>query len=55
MEFLELGPGTGLLIAFTWILLRNIGRSGFIHAMFRIDTIIGMMAGPYLVGRSINA
>jgi hypothetical protein len=49
MDYIKLIAGIGLLVIFTWILLKNSKRSGFMHALFRIDTILGMAAGCYLV------
>lgn len=49
MGYFELIMGFILVTTFGWILLRNSKRSGFIHALFRIDTVAGMLAGIYLI------
>ena len=49
MEYLKLVLGIGLLIAFAWILARNSKRKGFLHSLIGIDTIIGIVAGLYLI------
>jgi Co/Zn/Cd efflux system component len=53
MGYMNLIMGIVLLAIFTWILLRNSRRSGFIHTLFRIDTIAGMTAGLYLIVTSV--
>lgn len=55
MEVMKLISGIGLLVVFTWILIKNSRRSGFIHNLFRIDTIVGMVAGLYLLFISIQS
>lgn len=49
MEYMKLLLGIALLALCTWIFLRNKNRSGFIHTLFRIDTIAGMVVGLYLI------
>jgi hypothetical protein len=49
MEYFNLILGAMLVIAFTWILVRNSKRSGFLHSLLRIDMIGGIMGGLYLV------
>lgn len=49
MEYMKLILGIGLFALFTWILVRNSKRSGFIHTLFRIDTLVGMVVGLYLI------
>jgi hypothetical protein len=49
MEYLKLILGIGFLVSFTWILVRNSKRKGFLHSLIRIDTILGLVAGLYLV------
>lgn len=49
MEYLKLILGIMLTASFIWILVKNSRRSGFIHALLRIDTIIGVVAGVYLI------
>ena len=55
MDYLKLVAGFGLLIAFGWLLVRNQNRKGIIHALFRLDTVIGIVAGLYLIITSINS
>lgn len=55
MEYLKLILGIAFLVVFTWILISNSKRFGFIHTLFRIDTIIGMVAGFYLTFTSVYA
>lgn len=55
MDYLKLILGIAFLTIFTWILISNSRRSGFIHTLFRIDTIIGMVAGLYLTFTSAYA
>jgi len=47
--------GIGLLVIFTWILIRNRKRTGVIHTLFRIDTIVGLLAGLYFVFASVKS
>ena len=47
--------GIGLLAIFTWILIRNRKRTGVTHTLFRIDTIIGVLAGLYFVFASVKS
>jgi hypothetical protein len=47
--------GIGFLAIFTWIFVRNSKRKGVIHTLFRIDTVLGMLAGLYLVVTSIDS
>ena len=49
MEYMKLIAGIVFLMTFGWLLVRNIDRKGFMHGLFRIDTIIGIVAGLYLV------
>jgi hypothetical protein len=55
MDYTKLIAGIALLGIFTWILLKNSKRSGFIHALFRIDTLLGMVAGCYLIYTSVHS
>lgn len=48
MEYINLVVGIVLLIAFTWILVKNSKRTGFLHSLIRVDTIVGIVAGLYL-------
>ncbi len=49
MEYIKLLLGIALLVAFTWILIRNSKRTGILHSLFRIETVVGITAGVYLV------
>jgi hypothetical protein len=53
MEYVNLILGIILVIAFTWVLVRNSKRSGFLHSLLRIDTIGGIVGGLYLVFASV--
>jgi hypothetical protein len=55
MEYVNFIMGVGLFVAFTWIFVRNRKRSGWLHALLRIDTITGIVAGLYLVLTSVHA
>jgi hypothetical protein len=55
MDYVKLILGIGLIAAFTWILVKNSKRSGFLHALIRIDTVVGMVAGIYLVFTSVQS
>lgn len=55
MEYMKLFIGLALLAVFTWILIKNGRRSGFIHTLFRVDTIIGIVAGVYLIFTSLHS
>jgi hypothetical protein len=55
MDYLKLLAGIGLLIVFGWLLVRNAHRKGFINGLFAIDTLLGLIAGLYLVITSLNA
>jgi len=55
MEYIKLIFGIGFIVIFTWLLVRNSKRSGFIHALFHIDTILGMAAGFYLIFTSVHS
>ena len=54
MDYTRLILGIALLAIFTWLLIRNSKRSGFIHMLFRFDTIVGMVAGLYLIISSVH-
>ena len=38
-----------MIIIFVWILLRNRKRSGFVNALLRLDTLMLVTAGIYLI------
>ena len=49
MEYFKLIFGLGLTATFIWLLLKNSKRTNFINALLRVDTILGLVAGVYLV------
>jgi hypothetical protein len=53
MDYFKLVAGLLLLIAFGWVMLRNGKRTGFLHAFFAFDILLGLMAGLYLVITSV--
>lgn len=53
MEYFKLILGIGLTVTFIWILIRNSKRTNFIHALLRVDTILGVIAGIYLTSTSV--
>ena len=55
MEYMKLLLGIGLLVAFTWILIRNSKRTGMLHSLIRVDTKVGIIARLYLVFTSLNS
>lgn len=55
MVYIKLILGIAFLIAFSWILVRNSKRTGFLSSLFRIDTIVGVVAGLYLVATAVIA
>ena len=55
MEYVKLLLGIALLVAFTWILIRNSKRTGILHSLIRVDTIAGVIAGLYLIFTSLNS
>jgi hypothetical protein len=55
MEYIKLILGIILILVFSWLLIRNLKRSGFMNALLRIDTIGGIIAGFYLVITSIGS
>lgn len=55
MEYIQLFTGILLLLVFSWLLVKNFKRSGFMNVLLQIDTIGGMVAGVYLVISSVVA
>jgi hypothetical protein len=55
MEYANLILGIILLVVFCWILRRNSKRTGLLHGLLRIDTLLGVSAGLYLIFSSIQA
>lgn len=55
MGYVKLITGIGLILVFTWLLVKNFKRTGFMNALGRFDTIVGIIAGVYLVITSIGS
>ena len=55
MEYFKLITGVILVIVFFWILSKNSKRTIFLHAIIRVDTILGIAAGLYLVFSSLGS
>ena len=55
MEYLKLMLGIGLVLVFAWLLVKNSKRSGLMNALMQLDTIIGIIAGIYLVVTSVSS
>lgn len=53
MEYMNLFLGLALLIVFIWIFVKNGKRTGLLHALIRIDTVVGLIAGAYLTVSSV--
>jgi Mg2+/citrate symporter len=49
MEYFKLILGLGLTVTFIWLLMKNSKRTSFVNALLRVDTILGLVAGVYLV------
>ncbi|WPP52688.1 hypothetical protein [Catalinimonas niigatensis] len=49
MEYIKLLLGIGMIIGFVWILYQNRNRSGLVNALFRIDNVIIIIVGFYLI------
>ena len=54
MEYVKLFFGIAFLTVFVWLLIRNSKRIGIMHSLFRIDTILGIVAGGYLIITSVQ-
>jgi hypothetical protein len=55
MEYFKLILGLVLTVTFIWLLIKNSKRTSFVNALFRVDTILGLVAGVYLVFSSTQA
>lgn len=55
MDYLKLSLGIILLVAFVFVLQKNSKRKGFVNALSFPDTLLGIVAGLYLVITSIVA
>ena len=55
MGYVKLIIGIGLILVFTWLLVKNFKRTGFINALGQFDTMVGIIAGVYLVIASIGS
>jgi hypothetical protein len=55
MEWIQLIIGIGMVALFIWLLVKNAHRRGLINALFRFDTVIGIIAGVYVVITAAHA
>ena len=55
MDYIKIIAGFALLIIFSWLLIKNSKRKGFMDALFQIDTILGIVAGLYLIITSVTS
>ncbi len=55
MGYVKLIAGIGLILVFTWLLVKNSKRTGFMNALLRFDIIVGIIAGVYLVVASMGS
>jgi hypothetical protein len=55
MEWIQLIIGIGMVALFIWLLVKNAHRTGVINALFSIDTMIGVIAGIYLIVTAAQA
>ncbi|MBA4054110.1 MAG: hypothetical protein C0490_05305 [Marivirga sp.] len=55
MDYMNLVLGVILMTVFIWLLYRNRNRSGFIQSWLAIETIVGIIAGVYLVFTSVHS
>ena len=53
MEYVKLVLGLILLPIFSLLLIRNGKRVGVMHSLMRVDTLLGIAAGAYLIINSI--
>lgn len=49
MDYIKLVIGLVLIMVFVWIFIRNFKRSGFASAVIRLDTVVAIIVGVYLV------
>ena len=49
MEYIKLISGLVLAVTFIWLLMKNGKRTGFVNALLRVDTVLGIVAGVYLI------
>ena len=54
MEYMNLSLGLIILAVFGWLLVRNRKRTGVLDFIFRFDTLLGVLAGGYLVVSSLR-
>jgi hypothetical protein len=55
MTVMNLVLGIMLLVLFLWIFAKNMKRSGILHTLFRIETLLGIGAGLYLTITAVIA
>ena len=55
MEYFKLISGVVLVAVFFWILTKNSRRTSFLHAIIRVDTVLGTVVGLYLVFTFVNS
>jgi hypothetical protein len=53
MLYFKLVIGIAILTTSIWLFRRNWKSSGFMHAILRVDTILGVAAGSYLTITSV--
>jgi hypothetical protein len=54
MEYFKLFSGIVLLILFGWIFFKNRKRTGILHGLIRLDILVGVIAGFYLIFTSFR-
>ena len=55
MEYLKLILGLVLTVTFIWLLMKNSKRTNFVNSLLRVDTILGLAGGVYLIFASTYA
>ncbi|HYC85140.1 MAG TPA: hypothetical protein VEB86_07950 [Chryseosolibacter sp.] len=55
MNYVKLILGIAILAIFIWIFARNRQRMGLIHTLGRIDTLVGIICGLYLILSSVKS
>jgi hypothetical protein len=55
MEYIKLMIGVGLIIAFLWMLRKNRERAGLMNALLRIDTVMIIITGAYLIIDAVHS
>ena len=49
MEYVKLLVGIVMIVVFTWILVRNSKRTGWMDALLRLDNLLIVAIGAYMV------